>query len=101
MREDSEGGQRGNVKISGFTDRTVRIILGNLLRTEKRLTELDIADRHYQNKVDSLNRILDDLYEKIEHAQTRLGEVNQEITMAESKATYEEIKRYCFGFFSA
>lgn len=31
---------------------------GNLLQTEKRLTELDIADRHYQNKVDSLNRIL-------------------------------------------
>lgn len=28
---------------------------GNLLQTEKRLTELDIADRHYQNKVDSLD----------------------------------------------
>ena len=72
---------------------------GNLLQTEKRLTELDIADRHYQNKVDSLNRILDDLYEKIEDAQTRLDEVNQEITMVETSAmTKKSIFEMLEGF---
>ena len=72
---------------------------GNLLQTEKRLTELDIADRHYQNKVDSLNRILDDLYEKIEDAQTRLDEVNQEITMVEKSAmTKKSIFEMLEGF---
>lgn len=65
----------------------------------KRLTELDIADRHYQNKVDSLNRILDDLYEKIEDAQTRLDEVNQEITMVEKSAmTKKSIFEMLEGF---
>ena len=72
---------------------------GNLFQTEKRLTELDIADRHYQNKVDSLNRILDDLYEKIEDAQTRLDEVNQEITMVEKSAmTKKSIFEMLEGF---
>ena len=72
---------------------------GNLLQTEKRLTELDIADRHYQSKVDSLNRILDDLYEKIEDAQTRLDEVNQEITMVEKSAmTKKSIFEMLEGF---
>jgi site-specific DNA recombinase len=72
---------------------------GNLLQTEKRLTELDIADRHYQNKVDSLNRILDDLYEKIEDAQTRLDEVNQEITTVEKSAmTKKSIFEMLEGF---
>ena len=64
---------------------------GNLLQTEKRLTELDIADRHY--------RILDDLYEKIEDAQTRLDEVNQEITMVEKSAmTKKSIFEMLEGF---
>ena len=72
---------------------------GNLLQTEKRLTELDIADRHYQNKVDSLNRILDDLYEKIEDAQTRLDGINQEITMVEkSVMTKKSIFEMLEGF---
>lgn len=72
---------------------------GNLLQTEKRLTELDIADRHYQNKLDSLNRILDDLYEKIEDAQTRLDEVDQEIAMVEKSAmTKKSIFEMLEGF---
>ena len=72
---------------------------GNLFQTEKRLTELDIADRHYQNKVDSLNRILDDLYEKIEDAQTRLDEVDQEIAMVEKSAmTKKSIFEMLEGF---
>ena len=72
---------------------------GNLLQTEKRLTELDIADRHYQNKVDSLNHILDDLYEKIEDAQTRLDEVDQEIAMVEKSAmTKKSIFEMLEGF---
>lgn len=41
---------------------------GNLIQTEKRLADLDAGDKHYDKKVDSLNRILDDLYEKIEDA---------------------------------
>ena len=72
---------------------------GNLLQTEKRLAELDIADRHYQNKLDSLNRILDDLYEKIEDAQTRLDEVDQEIAMVEKSAmTKKSIFEMLEGF---
>lgn len=72
---------------------------GNLLQTEKRLTELDIADRHYQSKVDSLNRILDDLYEKIEDAQTRLDEVDQKIAMVEKSAmTKKSIFEMLEGF---
>lgn len=59
---------------------------GNLISTEKRLTELDSSDKHYERRVDSLNRILDDLYEKIDDAQSRLDEINKEISMAE-KAT--------------
>ena len=72
---------------------------GNLIQTEKRLTELDAADKHYEKKVDSLNRILDDLYEKIEDAQTRLDEVNQEIAMVEKSAmTKQSIFEMLDGF---
>ena len=47
----------------------------------------------------SLNRILDDLYEKIEDAQTRLDEVNQEITMVEKSAmTKKSIFEMLEGF---
>ena len=52
-----------------------------------------------QLKVDSLNRILDDLYEKIEDAQTRLDEVNQKITMVEKSAmTKKSIFEMLEGF---
>lgn len=72
---------------------------GNLIQTEKRLTELDAADKHYEKKVDSLNRILDDLYEKIDDAQTRLDEVNQEIAMVEKSAmTKQSIFEMLEGF---
>ena len=72
---------------------------GNLIQTEKRLTELDAADKHYEKKVDSLNRILDELYEKIEDAQTRLDEVNQEIAMVEKSAmTKQSIFEMLEGF---
>ena len=72
---------------------------GNLIQTEKRLTELDAADKHYEKKVDSLNRILDDLYEKIEDAQARLDEVNQEIAMVEKSAmTKQSIFEMLEGF---
>ena len=57
-----------------------------LITTEKRLTDLDSSDKHYERRVDSMNRILDDLYEKIDDAQSRLDEINKEISMAE-KAT--------------
>ena len=50
-------------------------------------------------KVDSLNRILDDLYEKIEDAQTRLDEVDQEIAMVEKSAmTKKSIFEMLEGF---
>ena len=72
---------------------------GNLIQTEKRLTELDAADKHYDKKVDSLNRILDDLYEKIEDAQARLDDVNQEIAMVEKSAmTKQSIFEMLEGF---
>ena len=45
-----------------------------------------ILEQTATNKEDSLNRILDNLYEKIEDAQTRLDEVNQEIAMVEKSA---------------
>ena len=72
---------------------------GNLLQTEKRLAELDADDKHYEKKVDSLNRILDDLYEKIDDAQDRLDEVNDEIAMVEkSTMTKQSIFEMLEGF---
>ena len=72
---------------------------GNLLQTEKRLAELDADDKHYEKKVDSLNRILDDLYEKIDNAQDRLDEVNDEIAMVEkSTMTKQSIFEMLEGF---
>lgn len=72
---------------------------GNLISTEKRLTELDASDKHYEKRVDSLNRILDDLYEKIDEAQSRLDEINKEISMAEkSSMTKQSIFEMLDGF---
>jgi len=72
---------------------------GNLLQTEKRLAELDADDKHYEKKVKSLNRILDDLYEKIDDAQDRLDEVNDEIAMVEkSTMTKQSIFEMLEGF---
>lgn len=64
---------------------------GNLVQTERRLAELDAGDKHYDRKVDSLNRILDDLYEKMDDAQTRLDEVTSEIAMIEKSAMTKEV----------
>ena len=50
---------------------------------EKRLAELDTGDKHYDRRVDSLNRVMDDLYEKIDDSQSRLDELDNEIAMAE------------------
>ena len=33
----------------------------NLMVNEKRLAELDTSDKHYDRRVDSLNRVMDDL----------------------------------------
>ena len=72
---------------------------GNLISTEKRLTELDASDKHYEKRVDSLNRILDDLYEKIDEVQSRLDEINKEISMAEkSSMTKQSIFEMLDGF---
>ena len=72
---------------------------GNLLQTEKRLAELDADDKHYEKKVESLNRILDDLYEKIDDAQDRLDEVNDEIAMVEkSTMTKQSVFEMLEGF---
>lgn len=72
---------------------------GNLFQTEKRLAELDADDKHYEKKVESLNRILDDLYEKIDDAQDRLDEVNDEIAMVEkSTMTKQSIFEMLEGF---
>ena len=72
---------------------------GNLLQTEKRLAELDAADKHYEKKVESLNRILDELFEKIDEAQNRLNEVTEEIAMVEkSTLTKQAIFEMLQGF---
>ena len=62
----------------------------NLVQTEKRLSELDVDDKHYEKRVDSLNRVLDDIYDKLDDAQTRLDEVNAEIAMVEKSAMTKE-----------
>lgn len=72
---------------------------GNLVQTERRLAELDAGDKHYDRKVDSLNRILDDLYEKMDDAQNRLDGVTSEIAMIEKSAmTKESIFEMLHGF---
>ena len=72
---------------------------GNLLQTEKRLAELDADDKHYEKKVESLNRILDELYEKIDDAQERLKAVSDEIAMVEkSSMTKQSIFEMLEGF---
>ena len=72
---------------------------GNLFQTERRLAELDADDIHYEKKVDSLNRILDELYGKIDDAQDRLTEVNDQIAMAEKSAmTKQSVIEMLEGF---
>lgn len=72
---------------------------GNLVQTEKRLAELDADDKHYAMRIDSLNRIMDDLYEKLDDAQKRLDEVNDEIAMVQkSTMTKESIFEMLEGF---
>ena len=71
----------------------------NLVQTEKRLAELDADDKHYEKRVDSLNRVLDDIYEKLDDAQSRLDEVNEEIAMVQqSTMTKEAIFEMLEGF---
>lgn len=71
----------------------------NLMVNEKRLAELDTSDRHYDRRVDSLNRVMDDLYEKIDDSQSRLDELDNEIAMAEkSTLTKQSIFEMLEGF---
>lgn len=71
----------------------------NLAKTEKRLAELDAEDKHYDKRVESLNRVMDDIYEKLDNAQSRLDEANAEIAMAEkSNMTKESIFEMLQGF---
>ena len=44
---------------------------------------MDADDKHYEKRVDSLNRVLDDMYGKLDDGQASLDEVNAEIAMAE------------------
>ena len=71
----------------------------NLMVNEKRLAELDTGDKHYDRRVDSLNRVMDDLYEKIDDSQSRLDELDNEIAMAEkSTLTKQSIFEMLEGF---
>ena len=71
----------------------------NLIVNEKRLAELDTGDKHYDRRVDSLNRVMDDLYEKIDDSQSRLDELDNEIAMAEkSTLTKQSIFEMLEGF---
>lgn len=72
---------------------------GNLIQTEKRLAELDADDKHYEKMVDSLIRVLDDIYDKLDDANLRLEEINDEIAMVEKTAmTKESILEMLEGF---
>lgn len=72
---------------------------GNLMQTEKRMAELDINDKHYDQKVGSMNRILDDLYEKLDDAQNRFDELSRELAMVEkSSMTQKSIFEMLEGF---
>ena len=72
---------------------------GNLIQTEKRLAELDAGDKYYGQKVDSLNRVLDDIFEKIDDAQNRLDDIHNEISMAEKSAlTKQSVYEMLAGF---
>ena len=71
----------------------------NLMMNEKRLAVLDTGDKHYDRRVDSLNRVMDDLYEKIDDSQSRLDELDNEIAMAEkSTLTKQSIFEMLEGF---
>ena len=60
---------------------------------------MDVDDKHYEKRVDSLNRVLDDIYDKLDDAQTRLDEVNAEIAMVQKSAmTKESIFEMLEGF---
>ena len=72
---------------------------GNLIQTEKRLAELDADDKHYKKKVDSLTRVLDDIYDKLDDAAQRLEEVDEEIALTEkSTMTKASIVQMLEGF---
>ena len=71
----------------------------NLLQIEKRLAELDTSDKYYGKKIDSLNRVLDDIYGKLDDAQGRLDSINNEIATAEkSTTTKQSILKMLDGF---
>ena len=60
---------------------------------------MDTSDKHYDRRVDSLNRVMDDLYEKIDDSQSRLDELDNEIAMAEkSTLTKQSIFEMLEGF---
>ncbi len=72
---------------------------GNLVQTEKRLAELDAGDKHYEKRVESLNRIMDEIYDKLDDTQSRLDEVNGELSMAEKSCmTKQSIFEMLDGF---
>ena len=71
----------------------------NLAQTEKRLADLDVTDKHYDQRVNSLNRVLDDIYEKMDDVRSRLDEVNEEMAMVQkSTMTKEAIFEMLQGF---
>lgn len=72
---------------------------GNLIQTEKRLAELDADDKHYKKRVDSLTRVLDDIYDKRDDPEQRQEEVDDEIALAEKSAmTKASIVQMLEGF---
>lgn len=72
---------------------------GNLVHTEKRLAELDSVEKHYDKRVESLNRIIDDIYEKLDDAQCRLDEINEKIAMVEKNSmTRQSVFEMLEGF---
>ena len=83
-------------------DEKVNVIIATITENkskEDRKKQLDAGDKYYGQKVDSLNRVLDDIFEKINDAQNRLDDIHNEISMAEKSAlTKQSVYEMLAGF---
>lgn len=69
----------------------------NVVQTGKRISELDVEDKHYERRLETLNGVLDDLYEKLDEAEKRHEELCRDIAIIEKSAmTIVQSRRYVF-----
>lgn len=64
----------------------------NVIQTGKRISELDVEDKHYERRLETLNGVLDELYEKLDEAEKRYEEICRDIaTIEKSVITKDSI----------